>query len=215
MRQDDDSHLPADRLARILLDCVRQDPSLLGRSRPDLAGTLVESSGQPIALPDASCNVSEYLENLVMIAVESARDAQATYREACESNRRSRRREWAAAVFCVVGVLAGVTGGFAARLNTGSETQLTEVTQTLQSLNARQDQTNGRLAELQSNVDAAAVQTQAVSQPQPMTIPVNGLRSTGPEQHPLSHQGSARDNHPVIFPQFFANVRRNMFAMVR
>ena len=221
MRQEDNSHLPADRLARILMDCARQDPSLLGRSRPDVAGPLVAAGGQPLTLNDTNCSVSEYLENLVMIAVDSARDAEATYREASETNRRSRRRELAAVAFCIVGVLAGVTGVIASRLHAGTEAQLADVTATLQTLDARQNQTNGRIAELQSNVDAAAVQTPAVSRPPPLrpppvTIPVNGLRSVGAEQQ-ISHRGAAeaRGYQPVIFPQFFANVRRNMYALLR
>ena len=215
MRQDDESHVPADRLARILMNCAKQDPSLLGRSRADAAGSLVETNGQPLALPDTSCSVSEYLENLVMIAVESARDAEATYREACETNRRSRRRELAAAAFCIVGALAGVTGVIASRLHAGTEARLAAVTATLQSLNARQDQTNGRLAELQSNVDAAATaeQSQAVSQPQPVSVPVNGLPVGAERQN--SHRASGRGYHPVVFPQFFSSVRRDMYALLR
>lgn len=214
MRQDENSHLPADRLARLLMDFARQDPSLLGRSRQDVLGSLVEASGQPIVLPDASCNVSEYLENLVMIAVDSARDAEATYREACETNRRSRRRELAAAAFCIVGVLAGVTGVITARLHAGTEARLADVTATLQSLDARQHQTNGQLAELQANVDAAAAQA-PVAQPVPMTIPVNGLQSTGVEQQAAAHPTMARGYQPVIFPQFFAHVRHSMYALLR
>lgn len=213
MRQDDKSHLPADRLARILMDCARQDPSLLGRARPDAAGPLIEAGEQPIALPDASCSVSEYLENLVMIAVESARDAEATYREACETNRRSRKRELVAAGFCVVGVLAGVTGVVTARLHAGTEAELAAVTATVQSLDERQHQTNGRLAELQANVDTAA-QMQAVNPPsRPVAIPVNGLDSTGADQQSAHH--GARGYRPVIFPQFFSSVRRNMYALLR
>jgi cell division protein FtsB len=214
MRQDDSSHFPAARLARILMDQARQDPSLLGRSRAEMESSLIEAGEQPIALPDASCSVSEYLENLVMIAVESSRDAEATYREACETNRRSRRRELVAAALCVVGVLAGVTGAVTARLHADTEAQLAQVTATLQSLDERQHQTNGRLAELQSNVDTAVRdEAPAVSQPQPMTIPVNGVDSTGADQQGAHH--SARGYRPVVFPQFFSAVRRDMYALLR
>ena len=215
MRHDDKSHLPADRLARILMDCAKQDPSLLGRARPETAGPLIEAAEQPIALPDTSCSVSEYLENLVMIAVESARDAEATYQEACKTNRRSRKRELVAAGFCVVGVLAGVTGVVTARLHAGAEAQLAAVTATVESLDARQHQTNGRLAELRANVDTAA-QMQSVSQPErAVAIPVNGLDSTGTGAGaPGVHHG-ARGYHPVVFPQFFSNVRRNVYALLR
>ena len=197
----------------MLMDSARQDPSLLGRSRSVAATSLVELS-QALALPDASCSVSEYLENLVMIAVDSARDAEATFREACETNRRSRRRELAAVAFCVVGVLAGVTGVIAARLHAGTEARLASVTTSLQSLDARQERTNGRVAELQANV-AAAAQTQAISQPAPMTIPVNGLHAVGADQQSGSRRAAATGYQPVIFPQFFSNVRRSMYALLR
>src|SRR5260370_20984049 len=98
---DDSSGLPIERLARSLLACAREQPSLLIRSRaaagalPGLIEELPRLLLRPAGLPPAPVGMRSdripYLEELVSIAVATARQAEDAARHATDACAMARR----------------------------------------------------------------------------------------------------------------------------
>lgn len=107
--------LSVEQLARVLLDCARDDPALLARSGPRAvappdAATLLppvpmpRPAAPPLNLPAARSNPE--VEELVSIAVNCARRAEDAVRHARQISAAANRRVSMAAVFAGCGVMA-------------------------------------------------------------------------------------------------------------
>src|SRR5215472_14474764 len=118
---DEFSQLPVESIARFLTVSGYEDPSLLRRSRMPPALAALErirmrlheslwppSPSQPHT--DAPSDQSAYLEELVSIAVASARRAEDAAREARATGMAARRRMFAISAFGAIGVLTGIAG---------------------------------------------------------------------------------------------------------
>jgi hypothetical protein len=118
---DDSSGPPIERLARSLLACAKDQPSLLVRSPEAANGALpglIEASPRlqvrragwlsgPLGRP---ADRSPYLEELVSIAVSTARQAEDAARHASDAYAMARRGRLAWAGFGVLGIVIGVSG---------------------------------------------------------------------------------------------------------
>jgi hypothetical protein len=118
---DEFSQFPVESIARFLTVCGHEDPTLLRRSRmpPALAALerirmrLHESLWPPTPPPphtDDASDQSAYLEELVSIAVASARQAEDAAREARATGTAARRRMFAISAFGAIGILTGIAG---------------------------------------------------------------------------------------------------------
>src|SRR6516225_703694 len=102
--QDEFSQFPVESIARFLSVCANEDPALVRRSRvpPAVAALdrikmrlpppLRSSSPPPPAAGDTSDDESAYLEELVSIAVASARQAEDAARQVRATGATARRR---------------------------------------------------------------------------------------------------------------------------
>ena len=118
---DNSSGPPVERLARSLLAFARDQPSLLVRSRAAADGALpglIEALPQlhvrraewlpgPLGRPDER---SPYLEELVSLAVATARQAEDAARHASDACAMARRSRFAWAGFGVLGIVIGISG---------------------------------------------------------------------------------------------------------
>ena len=125
---DASSGSPVERLARSLLACARDQPSLLVRPAAAADGTLpgliAELPHLMVELPrlharqagllprrvDMPADRSPYLEELVSIAVSTARHAEDAARRASDACAMARRDRFAWAGFGVLGIVIGVAG---------------------------------------------------------------------------------------------------------
>ena len=118
---DDSSGPPVERLARSLLACARDQPSLLVRSRAAADGALpglIEALPQlhvrragwlpgPLGGP---ADRSPYLEELVSISIATARQAEDAARHASAACAMARRGRFVWAGFGVLGIVIGISG---------------------------------------------------------------------------------------------------------
>jgi hypothetical protein len=118
---DDSSGAPVERLARSLLACARDQPSLLfrppavdDRALPGLVEELPRSHGRPALLAPGRLNRlserSPYLEELVSIAVATAHQAEDAARRASDACALAKRDRVAWAGFGVLGIVIGLAG---------------------------------------------------------------------------------------------------------
>jgi len=109
---DEFSHFPVESIARFLTVCGSEDPDLLRRSRlVALAPVPGEQSRTPReAVEHEKTPQHEYLEELVSIAVASARQAEDAVRQVHATGASARRRMVALAAFGVAGIFVGLAG---------------------------------------------------------------------------------------------------------
>jgi hypothetical protein len=114
MNQEDYAALPIEHLARLLMECAKQDPALVGRLRPiTAAGQTVLHKGDPQALARRSLpddlvqGIDLQLEELTSVAIEAAEQADEALRVARAATRSARL---GMAVFASIGVLGIVVG---------------------------------------------------------------------------------------------------------
>jgi hypothetical protein len=118
MNREGSQRLPTEQLARFLMECARQDPALVGRSRPaQPAGApahrreVVPKALFPIPLhAGTELTINRQLEDLVSAAVASAQQAEDAFRQAQEANRAAHRRMAVFAGIGVLGILVGLAG---------------------------------------------------------------------------------------------------------
>ena len=118
---DDSSGAPVERLARSLMACAGVQPSLLARSRtaadgalpgpieelPQLFAQSVGLLSNPVRRPSER---SPYLEELVSIAVSTARQAEDAARHASDACALARRERFGWIGFGVLGIVIGIAG---------------------------------------------------------------------------------------------------------
>lgn len=118
---DDSFGSPVERLARSLLACARDQPSLLVRSPAAADGALpgliealprlhVRRAGWLPGPLGGPADRSPYLEELVSMAVATARQAEDAARHASDACAMARRGRFAWAGFGVLGIVIGISG---------------------------------------------------------------------------------------------------------
>ena len=118
---DDSSGAPVERLARSLMACASMQPSLLVRSRTAADGALpglIEDwprlFARPVGLLSAPVprpsDRNPYLEELVAIAISTARQAEDAARRASEACVLARRERFGWIGFGVLGIVIGIAG---------------------------------------------------------------------------------------------------------
>lgn len=124
--QDEFSQFPVESIARFLSVCAGEDPTLVRRSRvPPAVAALdrinmrlpppLRSSGPPPPPAGDTCDESAYLEELVSIAVASARQAEDAARQVRAAGAAARRRMFAISAFGAIGIVTGIAGIVGAR----------------------------------------------------------------------------------------------------
>src|SRR5262249_30514672 len=163
-------------------------------------------------------NQSQYLEDLVSIAVSSARQAEDVASQAHKACTKTRRWILALASFGALGLLVGVAG-FAASRN--SSVKLSEVRQEMVALQDMQRQASLQLANITSRAatddravdgsrsdDAATAQTLQSTVPvpkQPVALPAIRYAKPWPNSRPSAHRMAPVRSRPSVVPRFFAD----------
>jgi hypothetical protein len=117
MNQEDSARLPTETLARLLMECAKQDPALVGRLRPiTVARQTALHEGDPQALArrglpaDRVLGIDLQLEELASVAVEAAEQAEEALRLARAATRSARLGMAVFAGIGVFGIVVGVVG---------------------------------------------------------------------------------------------------------
>jgi hypothetical protein len=139
---------PANVVAQLVLQCMRDDPTLVKRSRghartePTQAiqppVTRPELRSPPIVLSDADPAIKQYFEDLVSIAVASSERADDLLREAYDASRKATHATWAFASIAAVSVLVGVAGMVGSHHGNAADTHLAEIAGGVKSLDRQQ-----------------------------------------------------------------------------
>jgi hypothetical protein len=117
----DFSRSPMEQFARFLMVSAKEDPALLRRAAASHSDNFLDRIRQlpamlsPLAAPAAIASgdtpaMDPYLEELVSLAIASAREAEDASREAHAAIARSRRGTFAFASVAALGVMVGVAG---------------------------------------------------------------------------------------------------------
>jgi hypothetical protein len=115
---DDFSQFPVESIARFLTVCGNEDPTLLRRSREVPAGVDFEqlhsrlppplrSSCSPLPPSGGTSDQSVYLEELVSIALNSARQAEDALQRIHAASASARQRKFAISAVGAIGLLGG------------------------------------------------------------------------------------------------------------
>jgi hypothetical protein len=118
---DEFSQFPVEAIARLLAACGNEDPTLLRRSRVPPAAAALERIHMRLPPPLRSSSPSEahtgdcsdqrgYLEELVSIAVASARRAEDAARQVRAASAAAPRRMFAVTTFGAIAILIGIVG---------------------------------------------------------------------------------------------------------
>ena len=117
MSQEDLTRLPTEKLARMLMECAKQDPALVGRPRPvTVARQTALHGGPPQALArqslpaDRMLSINLQLEELASVVVEAAEQADEALRLARAATRSARLGMAVFAGIGVLGIMVGVAG---------------------------------------------------------------------------------------------------------
>jgi hypothetical protein len=116
MSQEDHSRLPTEKIARLLMECAKQDPALVGRPRPVAAArqaALRQDTAMAYSrsnLPAGAMGIHLQLEELASVVVESAEQAEEALRLARATARSARRGMVVFAGIGALGILVGVAG---------------------------------------------------------------------------------------------------------
>lgn len=175
-------------LAALMLDCAREDLSLLTRSRGGRNGRLMRHDPQgapgepnaPLVLETKSeLAAQQHLEDLVSIAVTSAQQADEAVQRACQASATTRRSIWALAGISVLGVILGIVGFASGQLSAGEDGRLIAMAKDVQNLSNQQRQTHAELTVVRSEVAASqATGATAVEVPSPSKIPAESQEWT-------------------------------------
>lgn len=200
MTPDDESQVPVEHLAQLLVQHARQDTRLAQRTAanddamhsriqelPAMQREWAPSLQLPPRFGTADSASMEALEELVSSALTSAQDAEALSQEAYDASRRTRRGMMAGLALATVGIVVAVAGVIGGHL-VGAQDSTAGLANQMQALSTLQHQISDQLAALQVQSaahqtgvkSAAQVQAQAVAQSQtalpPLTtVPVGVL----------------------------------------
>jgi hypothetical protein len=230
--------LPAGQMAQWLLADAQACPALIGRSGPASAVIKAEAGGSeptPRAvfpamalLSDPTLDIRRYLEELITIAVNSAQRVEDVSLQACEGSRKARRGMVAVGCLGALGLIVGI-GGFAA--SRGANVRLSEVRKELGALQEMQRQAQYQLAGIalrqsdqQADVKAAdlanVTREAATPLPAPALAPPAfqpSVRASEPwpdSRKPVPRPAAVH-SRPVVVPQFFADIQRNLRTLFR
>src|SRR5580698_5890623 len=122
-KPDDIARPPADVVAQLLLQCTRDDPTLVKRTRGLARKAQTQAIQSPVMRPElkspsivlanADPAAKQYFEDLVSIAVASSERADDLLREAYAANRKATYATWAFASIAAVSVAMGLGAGAA------------------------------------------------------------------------------------------------------
>lgn len=218
VRSDDIARPPADVVARLLLQCTRDDPTLVKRTRghartaqtPAIQPPVTQAALRPpsIVLANADPAAKQYFEDLVSIAVASSERADDLLREAYAANRKATYATWTfasiAAVSVAVGLAAGAAGMIGNHHGNATDSRLTEIAGEVKSLGQQQQQAGQQLAAVRSEIVKRHTDTVTVQEADTQgVIPAETLPATaeplGQQQQASQHlaavQSEIADNH--------------------
>ena len=184
MTPGDFPRLPADRLARLLSECARQDPALVLREAPrtdpllsDAFDTVWQTEAlAPISLPSRpKSQADRHLEELVSIAAASAQNAADACRQAGDANRSAKRGVCALAGIAASAAVIGAVCLIDYHIRNDTAGKLAQITGEIRP--ALQHRTSVQLAALRSaeaeaeqrEAAASARQSAALAQAAPVT----------------------------------------------
>jgi len=181
------SRLPSSQLAQYLVECGREDPSLLQSSGRPPAPSSGESTvlrrtpGRSVS--GVSTELWHYIEDLVSMTAGTAEDAVGASRQARDAARTARRGMIAFAGLGAAGAMAGIAGLAGLHVyHTTMQRRLTELTAEVSALHSVQQQTNIQLAQLRQEYAIALRQQPelapaviASAAPDPMVTPAPRL----------------------------------------
>jgi len=202
--------------------------AVVGRNAGELANDAFNRfSGMPL-LSDPTLDVRQYLEDLVSLAVNSARQAADLSAQAGETSRRARRGMIAVAGVGALGVLVGLAGFAAGR---SSNVRLSAVHQEVMALQEMQRQTHEQLGELAASAakqDAMIGVAQKIQEIVPSQLPprlqsVSAPRVSHPPIRAAEPWPDARAPRPVaiqhtnavVLPPFVIAIQRKLRAIFR
>jgi hypothetical protein len=189
-RPDDVARPPASVVARLMLQCTRDDPTLVKRSRGHTrpAQTLAmqtlamqtqallspvtrpELRPSPMPLSNGDLATKQYFEDLVSIAVTSSERADDLLREVNKASQKATYAAWAFASIAAVSVAAGAVGVIASHHGNATDNRLTEIAGEVKSLGRQQQQASRQLAAVRSEIadgHPATVTAQQTADPTP------------------------------------------------
>ncbi len=174
MTPGDFPRLPADRLARLLLECARQDPALVLREAPRTDPLLSDAFDTvwqiealaPISLPSRpKSQADRHLEELVSIAVASAQNAADACRKVGDANGSAKRGVCALAGIAASAAVIGAACLVDYHIRNDTAGKLAQITDEVRALTALQHRTSVQLTALRS-AEAVAEQREAVASAQ-------------------------------------------------
>lgn len=165
-RPDDVARPPANVVAQLLLQCTRDDPTLVKRSRGQTRTAQTQAIQSPVMRPElgspsillasADPAAKQYFEDLVSIAIASSERADDLLRAAYEANRKAAHATWAfasiAAVSVAVGLAAGAAGMVGSHQGNATDNRLIEIAGEVKSLGQQQQQASRQLAAVRSEI---------------------------------------------------------------
>jgi hypothetical protein len=184
-RPDDVARPPASVVAQLMLQCTRDDPTLVKRSRGHTRTaqtpavqtqamlspvTRPELRPSPMLLSNGDLATKQYFEDLVSIAVTSSERADDLLREANKASRKATYAAWAFASIAAVSVAAGAAGMIASHHGSATDNRLTEIAGEVKSLGRQQQQASRQLAAVRSEIadgHPATVTAQQTTDPAP------------------------------------------------
>jgi hypothetical protein len=195
---------PANAVAQLVLQCTRDDPTLIKRSRGHARTVQIQGKRLPVTRPEpgsplmllsnADPATRQYLEDLVSIAVASSERADDVLREAYEARQQAKRATWAFASIAAIGVMAGVAGVIGKYHGYAVDNRLSEIVGEVRSLGEQQQQASQQLAAVRSDI-AEVHQAAAAPQPTAEARPENTQGATVVETRPAT---AAQPSQPVV-----------------
>ena len=174
MTPGDFPRLPADRLARLLSECARQDPALVLREAsrndpllPNAFDTIWQTEAlAPISLPSRPKSPADrHLEELVSIAVASAQNAADACQQVGGANRSAKRALCALAGIAASAAVIGAACLVDYHIRNDTAGKLAQITGEIRALAALEHRTSVQLAALRS-AEAEAEQRETAASAQ-------------------------------------------------
>lgn len=223
---EDPSGLAIGRLARRLLAEAEARPALIGRDRVPIAAELkAEPFAAMALLADPALDIRQYLEDLVSIAVNSARHAEDVSAQAKVACRKARRGMVVVASFGALGLVVGVAGFVASRSSNVRLSEVRDQISTLQDMQRQsQEQISGIAAQAAEPQREAAesspqpVASAIVAEPTPPPVPtarrpVTQYYIPWPDSKPPPRRTPVTQGQAVAVPGLFADIQRNLRAI--
>ena len=181
---DDQSQLPVEHLAQVLLRLARDDTALARRpaandddmqSRLDALPVMQREPEPMLSLPPRLGDAAgmEALEELVSVAIGVARDAEDLSHEAYEASRWARRGVIAGVALGLLGIAVAAAGVLGGPLTGGTDSHVAELGGQMQALSAMQHRISDQLAALQAQpaVPRSSGRIAAAQAPMPTAAP--------------------------------------------